>query len=179
MPDVIYRINDRDEICYVNLAYDKFANDNGANQVISSQVLHRPLWDFVTDPTTQALYQEALKRVRAGRQVRFVFRCDSPGCRRQMEIELTKHENAEVQFRVRTLVEEQRPIQPLLDCNRTHLKQMLKACGWCKKINVENTWLEVEEAVARLGLFELSELPGLTHGICESCYREVLESIKN
>jgi hypothetical protein len=42
-------------------------------------------------------------------------------------------------------------------------------CGWCKRVSVRNTWVEVEDAVLELRLFEREVLPDLTHGICPGC----------
>jgi hypothetical protein len=44
-------------------------------------------------------------------------------------------------------------------------------CGWCKRTQLPTgRWVEIEEAVEELGLFEDSPLPGVTHGICLPCH---------
>lgn len=83
-----------------------------------------------------------------------------------------------VEFRVRTLSEEERPPQPLFDPGRPRSEDLLRVCGWCKKVDVGGRWKEVEEAVPLLGLFEQTLLPHLTHGICEDCYHGMIESIR-
>jgi hypothetical protein len=42
-------------------------------------------------------------------------------------------------------------------------------CGWCDRFLVDGEWVEVEEAVARLGLFQLPEMPAISHGVCPDC----------
>ena len=44
-------------------------------------------------------------------------------------------------------------------------------------MKVENRWLEVEEAVLALRLFESSVLPLLNHTICEVCYEEMSRAL--
>jgi hypothetical protein len=51
---------------------------------------------------------------------------------------------------------------------------MLTMCGWCDRFLVDGEWVEVEEAVARLGLFELPKLPSIDHGVCPDCTEMLL-----
>jgi hypothetical protein len=177
MPDIIYKLNDRDEICFVNEAYDEFAVANAGITCASAAVLNYPLWNFITDITTQLLYRDLLQRARAGRRIQFNFRCDSPTCRRLLEMNLSCGEDGMVEFRVRTISEESRPPQALLEPHAARSDQLLRMCAWCKKICLEDVWVDVEEAAARLRLFEQSMLPLLTHGICELCRQAMRETV--
>jgi hypothetical protein len=175
--EIIYRVNDLDEIGYVNEAYDAFASANDAGHIASAGVLHHPVWEFIADLSTRHIYRELLQRVRAGRPVRFQFRCDSPTCRRLMEMNVRRGETGAVEFRARALSEEARPYQALLDSHIERSGELLRACGWCKKIFVAGEWLEIEEAVQRLRLFERPAVPPLTHGICEECYKKMMAAL--
>ena len=175
--EVHYRLNERDEIVFVNEAWDAFAARNSGGHLSSARVLGRPLWDFITDQATELLYRDVLARIRAGRLVRFVFRCDSADCRRRLEMEVSGGPGNGAEFRVRTLSEEARPPQSLFDPDRPHAEDLLRVCGWCKKVDVGSHWVEVEEAVSVLGLFERPLLPGVTHGICESCFAEMVATL--
>ena len=175
--EVHYRLNERDEIVFVNEAWDSFAARNSGGHLSSARVLGRPLWDFIADHATEFLYRDVLARIHAGRLVRFVFRCDSADCRRRLEMEVSAGPGGCAEFRVRTLAEESRPPQLLLDADRPHAEGLLRVCGWCKKVDVGGRWAEVEEAIPALGLFERSLLPGVTHGICESCFSEMAVSL--
>jgi hypothetical protein len=90
-----------------------------------------------------------------------------------MEMEVSRGLDGAIDFRVRTISEEERQSQPLLDPLRPHSDELLLVCGWCKKVDLGGRWVEVEEAVSHLGLFEQSLLPDLTHGVCEDCYSRV------
>jgi hypothetical protein len=50
------------------------------------------LWDFICHPETKQLFHDLLKKVReTGRPVTFPYRCDSPDCRRFMELEIVRY----------------------------------------------------------------------------------------
>lgn len=175
--EICYRLNDRDEIVSVNEAWDAFASANSAGHMTASHVVGRPLWGFITDHTTRLLYRDILARVRGGHPVRFVFRCDSPDCRRLLEMEASGGPDGLIKFRSRTLSVEERQPQALLEPDRPHSEALLRVCGWCKKVDVGGRWAEVEEGVSLLGLFEHSILPKVTHAICEACYERMVATL--
>jgi hypothetical protein len=176
--DVIYRINDNDEIVFVNPDYDEFALDNDGHGFAGAVVLGRPLWDFLNEPTARELYREAICRVRDGHCVQFPLRCDSPSRRRLMKMTISRCDAAAVEFRVRTLAVEDRPAQPLLARDTPRCADHLDICGWCKQVRVGEDWKEVEDAIASLHLFEQAVLPSLSHGICDPCRDRVIGELK-
>ena len=176
--DILYRVNERDEISFVNDEWDRFAAGNDGEHLKSSHVLCRPLWDFVGDFSTGAIYRDLLARVRAGHNARFNFRCDSPTCTRVMEMDVVPGPDGAVEFRTRPLIERPREAQLLLDPRVPRSNRVLLGCSWCKRFDIDGDWLEVEEAVARLRLFERSPLPLVTHGVCESCLAELMRVLE-
>jgi hypothetical protein len=176
--EIHYRLNDRDEIVFLNEAWGPFAVANGDDRLAAAEVLGRPLWEFISDPTTRHLYRDILARARRGAPVRFTFRCDSPSCRRVLAMDVSGGPGGAVEFRTRVLSEEAREPQPLLERDRPRSEEFVRMCGWCKKVDVGGRWAEVEEAVARLGLFDRPLLPRLTHGICEDCYARMIETLR-
>lgn len=177
--DVCYRLNDRDEIVFVNAAWAEFAAANSRDERLAeAAVLGRSVWGFIGDPTTRLLYRDILARVRAGVPARFPFRCDSPARRRRMEMSVSALPDGLIEFRSRVLSEEERPPQPLLDPDRPHAGGFVRVCGWCNMVDAGGRWAEVEEAVARLGLFDRSHLPRLSHGMCEACHARVDEALR-
>jgi hypothetical protein len=176
--DIRYRVNDRDELVFVNEAWAPFARASGDERTAAHGVLGRPLWEFIADPSTRQLYRDILARVRAGVPVRFTFRCDSPTRRRRMEMVVSAAPAGEVEFRSRILSEEGRPPQALFEPDRPHSGEFVRVCGWCKKVDVGGEWAEVEEAVAELGLFDRPVLPQLTHAICADCHARVVAALR-
>ena len=176
--DIIYLVDNCDKICSVNKEYEEFADENVGIKVVSKSVLNSSLWNFVTDPTTRELYRSALGLVRNGRIIKFKFRCDSPNCRRLMEMQMRCIKNGRVEFRVRTISKKNRPSQALWDPLSIRSNTLLHVCSWCKKIQVGDEWVEVEDAVKRLRLFERPAMPSVSHGICGQCLKETTDILE-
>ena len=175
--DIIYRVNAADEISFTNRQYDEFARENDGEKALSTAVLHCSLWSFITEPTTQNLYREVLRRVRDGRSIQFTFRCDSPACRRLMEMIVVSTDAEGVEFRTRALLEESRHPQTVLQHHARSSGEFLRMCAWCNAMNADGDWVEVEEAALRLRLFEYSCLPTVTHGICDACFTKMKRTL--
>ena len=115
-----------------------------------------------------------LRRVRAELgSVDLPFRCDGPGVRREMDIEIAAQSAGRfVRFSARLRHQEQRDRpQPLLSPDVPRSAEILTMCGWCDRFLVEGEWVEVEEAAARLQLFRRAKLPAIGHGLCPDCTR--------
>lgn len=175
--DLCYQLNDHDEIVFVNEIWDAFARANDGEELVAPHVLGRRLWGFITDATTRQLYLDLLKRVRSGSRVRFQFRCDTPSRRRLLEMDVSQVSGT-TEFRTRVIWEEEREYQALLDPSRPASDEFLHMCAWCKKVDIGAEWADIEDAVSALRLFERPLLPQLTHGICQACYREMMEIIE-
>lgn len=177
MGDVVYRINDRDELILVAGEWDRFAAANAGPAVASDRVLHRPLWDFITDAATREIYRRILASVRGGRPLRFTFRCDSAERLRLFEMTVERREDGSVEFRTRTLSDERRSRTARPDPAVAVPEGPVRVCGWCKKICVDGVWGEVDEAVAKLWFFQPPRLREVTHGMCEQCYQSMAETV--
>jgi hypothetical protein len=173
-----YDVDGTDEITAVCDSWGPFAEENGSDDLAPENVIGRSLWDFVTDETTQQLYRDILVRVRQGRTIRFPIRCDAPDRRRVLEMRLSPRPEGAVEFRTRTLSETLRSSLPLLEIRAPRGEDMLRICGWCKQVDLDGAWAELEDALPRLRLFERERLPQLTHGICGACLEEVLQVIE-
>ncbi len=175
----LYRIDREDRITHVNSAWLSFAEENW-NIDLGRGVLQRPIWDFIADTETRHIFRAMLAKVRESRRTISVpFRCDSPHIRRFMEMEIVPLPDNNVQFNCSLLRTERRPYMGLLDPASDRSDEYLTMCSWCKRIRLgADEWVEVEEAVKRLDLFESEGLPQLTHGLCNGCYEIAMEKIK-
>lgn len=171
--DVSYVLNADDELVSVNDAWGDFARSNLGGRAAAAEVLGRKLWDFIAGAETRLLYRDILHRVRRGNTLRFNIRCDAPDRRRLIEVVVAPAAGAAVEFHTRVLWEEAREWQPLLDPRVAHTDEFLHLCAWCKKVQVGDEWLEVEDAVTRLALFDQPALPQLSHGLCPACDAEM------
>jgi hypothetical protein len=167
----IWTIDGADKIVHVNDAWLAFAQGNSAPQLTAAVVLDQRIWRFIQGQETTYLYQQIFRRVRAGKApVKFPFRCDSPDCRRFMEMELALLPGDAIQFTAHILREEWRDPIDLLDASRNRSGEFVIVCSWCKKINIPGRgWGEIETAINVLDLFGHQSIPRMTHTICESC----------
>lgn len=175
--EVVYRVDSKDRLTAVNAEWDRFAAENGTGALRSPGILTRLLWDFVRGDATRHFYEVVLQRARAGRRLRFPFRCDAPALRRFLEMDASGAGEGSVEFRVRTLKTEPRKPVALLDPSVERAGPALRMCGWCKKVAVDEAFVEVEEAIARLSLFDGAPLPPITHGICPACEARMIETL--
>lgn len=154
----------------VDDGYYAFAEENGWEGADSS--LGRSLWDFVAGAELEKLQRMLLRRVRGELgSVDLPFRCDGPGVRREMDIHIAAQASGRfILFSARLRAEEPRnEFQPLLATETPRSEETVTMCGWCDRFLVDGRWVEVEEVVARLGLFKLPELPAINHGVCPDC----------
>ena len=170
----IYRIDEADRIVYVNGAWDEFAMENSSPEVASAKVLNRVIWEFLGDPTVESIYRKILERVREGNHASFVFRCDAPERMRRLRMSISPMPDGLVEFRTETIEMAPRLSIPLLNVDSPRPSELLVACGWCSKIRINERWLEVENAVNNLLLFDRMAVPRLSHGICDLCYDEMI-----
>jgi hypothetical protein len=170
-----YAIDDEDRLIRVDDGYYRFAEENGWPDAGSS--LGRRLWDYVAGQELVKLQRLLVRRVRDGvGNVELPFRCDAPHVRREMDIRIVARPGGRVVlFSARLRSEEERETpQPLLDAEAPRGEDVIEMCGWCDRFEVDGEWVEVEEAARRLQLFNRTELPALSHGICPDCNEMLL-----
>jgi hypothetical protein len=170
-----YAIDEHDHLIRVDEGYYRFAEENGWNEAGSS--LGRSLWNYVSGGEMKKLQRLLVRRIRDGvGDVELPFRCDGPEVRREMNIRIVARPGGRVVlFSARLRSEQERDLpQRLLDPATPRSDEVLTMCGWCDRFEVEGEWVEVEEAAKRLGLFNRSQLPALSHSICPDCNEMLL-----
>lgn len=168
--ECIYEIDADDRIVFCNEVWDRFAEENSGDNVLSHQVKERNLWDFIGDSSTIYIYRRLISHVRGGNSVRFNFRCDSPSLYRllEMKIDLTP----EKRIRFSTLTVQTKHAGPATPNEEVNEVPMI-ACSWCGRVKTQQqSWEQLEMVVSTDHIFEKPESP-ISHGICESCFAEV------
>jgi hypothetical protein len=170
-PKYRYRVDAADLLVWVDAWWLAFAQENGAPELTEELVLGRCLWDFVGGCATQELYRDIHGRVRStGTAVVLPFRCDSPTVRRHMRLTITREDPAHLFYESVLTRVEPCDFLPILDPAFPRSQAVLTICSCCKRALVEASgWLEIEDAAARLGLFEKPKAPELTYTVCDDC----------
>ncbi len=171
VPSTRYVVDADDTIISVSDSWPVFARANDASESIASRVVGTSLWQFIEGREVQHLFRVVLQRVRENdTPVILPFRCDSPGMRRLMRLIISHQIEGRVQFDALLVREEPRAPIALLGSGPREGRAFLAMCSWCKVVRVApEVWLEVEDAIVRLGLFRTSLLPAITHSICPRC----------
>ncbi len=166
-----YQVDSRDRIRFVDTAWLDFARQNNAAELTEAAVIGQSLWEFIAGRETQHLYRLIFDAVRKERKIATVpFRCDSPECRRYMELSITLLPGDGLEFLVSLIREELRAYVALLDPNVPREEDFVTVCSWCKRVFLpDDDWVEVETGVRHLQLFSDEALPQITHGMCETC----------
>jgi PAS domain-containing protein len=158
---LVYRIDDQGRISYVNPAWSDFARANQGEAVMPEQVMGSTLMESVEDPTVQQLYSEMIKRARAGKPVRFKYRCDAPDRRRTFEMDIRQLDNGEVEFISALRHEEMRPAVAMLQAGAPRDQRLLRVCSWCQRVALpDHTWVPVEVAVQNTRAAGGRDVPG-------------------
>lgn len=168
---ITYEIDGDDRIVAVDEGWNVFAADNDGEAFLAPGILGHRLWDSISDPTTIQIFRDAVAAARKGRTLRFPFRCDAPDRRRTLTMEIAAVPSGNVRFT--TTMRGMEPVkEPVPDfAPPAEGACLVRACGWCKRIRIDETgtWCEIDEAVGRLGIFTHGRPCSLTHGICPPC----------
>ena len=169
-----YTISDAGCIVAVSDNWDAFAEANDGERARAEHVLGRPWSDFVSGEEVRYLFRKLLMRAAAAqRPLAVPFRCDGPAVRRPMEMLVLPQPDKSVSIRCTVLDEEPRETLILLKRDAVRDARLLKMCSWCCQVFVHTQWVEVEEAIRILGLFNHEPLPSISHSICGPCLADL------
>jgi len=169
----VHRIDSHNVIVDLNRAWLDFAIENDAPELTRDAVVGRSLWDFIAGWEVRYIYEAIIRKVRKERVlIRVPFRCDSPGVRRYMDVDIVSagRYDGDIEFRSRIIREEVRlPVDLLKDQVREEGEEIL-LCSWCKRIKVDGErWSEAETALGTLRLSHDLSRPRLAHDVCPEC----------
>jgi hypothetical protein len=175
-----YCIDDSDIIVSFSSNWTSFGRANKwGGKTSPENVVGISLWDFIQGKETQHLYKELFRRVRSGMSIGPIpFRCDSPQERRFLNLILSPFPNGQVAIISKILRTESREPIRLLDKDAPRTSNFIKICSMCKKILTHrNEWVEIEEGLRQLRIFEYKKMPNLTHGLCTFCYNSIISDL--
>lgn len=178
MPPIIFQIDAFDAIIYTSDAWDSFCLANDGPAAASASVVGRSMWDFIADSSTRALYRALTDQVRSENiTVKFPYRCDSPGLRRYMTMEVRPGRSDVVAFINRIIREE--PVSPALRFRAVDPDLGLPAgptvirCSLCTRLASDRQWFEPADLLSRRGVMSGDEPVRVAYGVCETCRMRV------
>jgi hypothetical protein len=176
----IYRIDENNKIIYVSDNWTDFAIQNSADEnSIPPDVIGKSLFDFISDKESQLIYEMIVDSVRKKKlDVKIPINCDSPETKRLIEITIKRLPDNHIEFESEIIFIEGREPVKLLDRTIERSKDAVRICSFCKKIAIKDEWVNTEEAIIALQLFDAIKLPMLTHGVCPKCYDAAVAKLK-
>ena len=178
----VYTIDNEDKIVSVCDNWLSFAEENQAADALHPQLIeNKSIWAFIEGYEATQLYSNILKNIREhNKSITLPFRCDSPDKRRYLKLVIspTLHDN--IEFVSHLIREEDRDSVDILRVDVSRSSGFITMCCMCNKVRLENDlWVEVETAIVTLKLFELNELPKISHGLCKECFAISMAEIEN
>jgi len=168
---VSYVLDPKDRIFAVDQAWDACARQDGFEDLTGSRIIGQPLNAFIADIQTTEIFRLLFVAVRQSRRsFNAPFRCDTPTLRRFMALDIEPDVGGWLRVVSAVLATQSRPHVPVLDAATERANEVLRICGWCKKVPLpDGTWVEIEDAVQTLEVLQQSKLPRLSHGLCPEC----------
>lgn len=173
-----YRIDSEDTIVSISENWCAFADENAwKSSLLPEDVVGHRLWDFIQDIETKHLYQTLFRKVRGDMSSFTVpFRCDSPSERRYLVLRVEALPDRHLSITSTIARTEPRSSVSLLDIDTPRTLDFVTLCSMCKKMQISSEqWVEIEEGLSQLKLFENDKMPRLSHGLCQSCYQLAME----
>lgn len=177
--ELTYRIDAANRITDLGEEWTAFAKANAGFALIPSNVIGTPIGSWISDPTTREVYDVLIARIRDRREtLSFRLRCDAPGFRRLLQMQMAVLGEGQVEFRTSLVEAQPRTAMSLMDATLLRSEAQVKICGWCMRLPDETgRWMEIEAAVHALRLFEGLPVPRLSHTMCPDCFTSMDDAI--
>ncbi|MBX3276391.1 MAG: hypothetical protein KF868_00155 [Acidobacteria bacterium] len=173
---MVYIIDAADRVIHLDEDWVKCAGEMGREDLAPGRILGRTIWSFLHGIETVHLYRLLVRRARRGAQIEFrlVVKAGGEAQLRRMKIQAIAGGESVV-FESSPIEAAEPDSTPLLSSGEGEAQEsLLIVCSWCDRVKLpDETWVEVEQAVSRLGLFERETPPKLTHGVCEDCFKSL------
>ena len=161
-----YVIDENMRIVAVGGDWEKFGQENQAQNLSFSDVKNRSIFDFVLGETSRIWLHSLIRMAMETKQtVHQSYRCDSPDAKRYMLMTITPEENGNLTIE-HTLTSEQ-PRQHRVEINYSASENenaKVLHCNVCGKLHVDGEWIDVDRD---------QDQPQVYHNVngttCEQC----------
>jgi len=170
---VSYWIDGTDTIVKVNQVWDRFALGNdGGDAVLSSKVVGRNVFDFISGDETRMYLGALLQHARyLNRTVVRPYRCDSPALRRYMEMQVSPDADGLVRLDHVLLRAEPYEVPVVYRHESDPDAEALFRCSVCSNLQVADRWFAPEDARILCGMPCDKPIP-VRYAVCPSCTKK-------
>ncbi|UOD35153.1 hypothetical protein DSN97_02100 [Deferribacteraceae bacterium V6Fe1] len=142
---------------------------------VKDNVIGKNYFDFSYDEILIKILKNMFSKVRANKKIfSTTYRCDNDDYIRYFELNIIPLNNGQIKLE-HILTKQTKREKSLKDF--TQSSKLYKMCAWCNKILVNDKFIEIEHAINNLKIFDEEGIPNFTHGLCESCKRQLEDEI--
>lgn len=171
--DTQYWLDTDNKIVKVNTAWNTFAVNNDAPELVHESVLGHSLLNFIAGDDTRMLITALIDSVRVrGEPIRRPYRCDSPDCRRYMEMYILPENAGHVRL-VHHVVSIETLVHPVKFITIFNDEARIVRCSICNQIRVGYDWME-SDAAYRYNYLSQGEVK-VVYRVCPNCQSMVQE----
>jgi len=168
-PELIYIIDSNDIIVEI-ISYDS------ANEYEIDMGKRNNFFQIIHSPELEIIFRAIFSEVRNGKIFTSFYRCDTSEFKRKYKFS-AKFENEMIILKHFLVYEEK------IDSNVMFVEkggELLRMCAWCNKFYVAGRgWMELEDALFHLNIFEEIKISPISHGICEPCSEILKKEIRS
>jgi hypothetical protein len=166
----VYRIDASDRITFVSPEWLRFAEANEAPELTEANVVGKPIWCFITGTDSCNFYKVLYRNLRFRRSaITIPFRCDSPTVVRQMNLTLRPLPGEAIECEGVLLDAKIREPITILFRWAIRSDESIPICSLCRRLAVQDEWVELREAVVRKRLTNTAPVPRLEETVCPMC----------
>jgi len=174
-----YRIDDQDQIQYVNNSWSSFAEqNNGVPSCSFEELKETSIWDQISDAESRMIYKKIFAKARSSKHtIQFTLHCDSIDTVRTLKayVHPMAHNWLEVRF---VLLDESRRDPDAFTDFSSGTDGIIHMCSYCGDLKDPNgKWNSIEREITDRDIFKYQKLPMISHGICQSCRENFLNSL--
>lgn len=170
----LYAIDPHDRIVSVGANWSRFALENDAPELVEERVVGQPIWRYISGVQTRNLYLDLFRRLRRNPAEMLVpFRCDSPRVIREMTLLVSSSVDGTIRFEGRVHRVTEREEVTALSRFARRTEDTLEICAVCRRLSVEDIWMEATADRARERLFHPDRSPGLDETVCPDCHASI------
>lgn len=176
----ILRLDEEDRIVSFDVAWVRFALENGAPELTRPSLLGLSVWGFIQGEGLRDRWDGIFDRVRQSRwPVEVPLRCDSSTLRRTVAVQVVPRGPRDIEMRTFTLSEASQEA-PLLSTSAERSSSTITLCSHCQGVQRggNGSWQPFDEFLDGLGALRHSYLPSIERGLCAKC-EALLERLGN
>ena len=176
---VSYQIDNKNRIVNLSDEWEILAKGHNALHLTKQALIDKNFFDYISGIECQEIYNMLITRSRKNNtDLNFQMRCDSPDKRRLMSMHIIPLKLGGIEFRSWLENEQAREPVLFLDLKADRSEKFITVCSWCNRVMYdEDNWLEVEQAITKMDMFNDILFPQISHGMCPSCYVNVRNEI--